>query len=633
MSLVTRISIFSITTMLIIGAALGGVMVFIGDRQETRTAAATHYGNMLAWTRSESALIREMRAGVAALETEFDLRLALKQDDAAAVRAYAERYINLTGGGTAYESLGLFNRNGTPRYASSADAEDPAVRALVEAAIAGNTETSGIVFLGSGQVQAVLAFPLRSRDTLIGVGIHMRNIQGALEAIAADTGQGVSLVFPDGHLAPGAGMPDLQAIAAQLSSASDRRLGAASIAARTYSISRQPLATANPQAGRFELLMVRDETDQIQAVEHAAMLGGSIAIVLIAAGAMTLALALRHYLAPLRSAVDTAKQIAQGDLSARVTVRGVAEVAELERAMDAMVLRLRDMVSQIGQVATQVHASTRTLDEKIAVAHDNVAAARDGSLEMSRAMDSIASTMVEISQNSASASQVATNIRRDAADGVKAIDVNNQAITALSSQMSFSMGATRGLIDGVAEVAEALAVIQTIAEQTNLLALNAAIEAARAGEQGRGFSVVADEVRKLAVRTQESTAVIDRIIGDLSTQAGAAGNAMGRFEASLNESESHAREVSQRFTAITDRVNELALANQTVAEAIEEHEQNAQIVSARMESFTSLSNDNLANSENLRITSQALSAFAETLSGLTGRFKYAPDMPEDGHRH
>ena len=65
------------------------------------------------------------------------------------------------------------------------------------------------------------------------------------------------------------------------------------------------------------------------------------------------------------------------------------------------------------------------------------------------------------------------------------------------------------------QIGEIITSVNDIAEQSKLLALNASIEAARAGEEGRGFAVVAMEVRQLAEQSQQATARIGDILGEI----------------------------------------------------------------------------------------------------------------------
>ncbi len=71
----------------------------------------------------------------------------------------------------------------------------------------------------------------------------------------------------------------------------------------------------------------------------------------------------------------------------------------------------------------------------------------------------------------------------------------------------------------VAEINDAITIIDQIAFQTNILSLNAAVEAATAGEAGKGFAVVAQEVRNLANRSAEAARDIKNLVESATNKA------------------------------------------------------------------------------------------------------------------
>src|SRR3569833_1179578 len=115
-------------------------------------------------------------------------------------------------------------------------------------------------------------------------------------------------------------------------------------------------------------------------------------------------------------------------------------------------------------------------------------------------MEEMTSTVMQNSDNSAQANQLAMRARGQADKGGHVV---SEAVRAMSN-----------INESTKRIADIIGVIDEIAFQTNLLALNAAVEAARAGEQGRGFAVAASEVRSLAGRSASAAKEIKELIQD-----------------------------------------------------------------------------------------------------------------------
>ena len=244
------------------------------------------------------------------------------------------------------------------------------------------------------------------------------------------------------------------------------------------------------------------DAQELQATRHS-QLAQTVALVLallaLALGAGMAWTITRSVTRPLQQVIDTARRIAEKDLS--VPVARVArgdQIGDLQRALGQMQTSLMEMVQQIRMGTTGVAGASA----EIAAASTDLSQRTEetsGSLQQTAsAMEQITATVNQTADSARTANQLtssACEVARRGGEVVNQVVATMDAINASSKQI----GDIIGTIDG-------------IALQTNILALNAAVEAARAGEQGRGFAVVASEVRSLAQRSAEAAKQIKSLI-------------------------------------------------------------------------------------------------------------------------
>ena len=255
----------------------------------------------------------------------------------------------------------------------------------------------------------------------------------------------------------------------------------------------------------------------------------TLALIVIAAlglGIGAAVLITRSIVVPIQQAVQVASTVAEGDLTARIDVRGADETAQLLQALKhmneglvAVVSKVRQSSDSIATGSTQIAAGTVDLSQRTEEQASNLE-------ETAASMEQLTSTVKTNAETAHQASELADAAAKAAANGGAVVQ---QVIETMD-----------GISQSSKKIADIIGVIDGIAFQTNILALNAAVEAARAGEQGRGFAVVASEVRALAQRSADAAKDITAKIGSSSREVEdgvklvrAAGEALERIKAEL----------------------------------------------------------------------------------------------------
>ena len=347
-----------------------------------------------------------------------------------------------------------------------------------------------------------------------------------------------------------------------------------------------------------------------RAPEYALAVGVLMLVLLVASQ-----LLIRFILGNLQRLKDTMLRVERdGDLTARVEVRGRDEVGQMTQAFNAM----QDSYTRVvGTVA----ASASRLDEGAGRLASGMQGVRGGMQDQQHETDQAATAINEMSATVQQIAEHAAGTRDQSQEADRLAGAGQQAVERVShsiADLSQGVQQTAVMIQELAENSERITsvvnVIHGIAEQTNLLALNAAIEAARAGEAGRGFAVVADEVRNLAKRVQGSTDEITRMVDGL--QAGTRDAVEFMRESSLKADDCvvQAGAAGQALADITAAVTLMRDSNTQIAVAAEQQAQVAEEMSRSVVGIRDVTERTMLLTQDSASTSTELAALAGTLN-------------------
>lgn len=620
MNIRQRISLISFLILSGMAAVLVLAFVLFNGQMNQRLEETALLGNRLIWDQLVHDHLRQLELLREEIENEFDLRSALKQGDATKVREYAQRYVQLTGGGNGYDDLLIFDRGGEQVYRSVTGGKIEGLGRYLERATAESQVMSNLFAVRDNGIVAAAVIPLKSRSGLIGSAVYVRGLQRVVEQLAQRASSAAGLLDASGALFIDKGLGD-QPTALPGTEPGKPELSIKVDGGRHYQVSRQPVLDAEGE-WIADLVVSQDATTQLLRIQDIKVYSLLVLIIGIGVALLLYYYLVKHFIAtPAIRIRDHLQLLADGDLSRRLDIASADEFGDISNSVNQVSERLGGVISELTSVARGVVDASENLKQASETNLGMLQKQQGETNQAATAMTEMSATVGDIASNASQTASMASQADNLAVDGHQVVNDVVAAMRKLQSEVQRTNDMVAAVESDSNEISTILDVIRGIAEQTNLLALNAAIEAARAGEQGRGFAVVADEVRTLASRTQQSTAEIQEMIERLQQGSKSAVTAMQAGRDQAEGTASLAESAGEALVRITRSVATINDASTQIASAAEQQSVVSNEVTRNVQVISDLSQSILNQGESVQATSQQLHRFAERLDVLAEHFK------------
>ncbi|HJW24153.1 MAG TPA: methyl-accepting chemotaxis protein [Rhodocyclaceae bacterium] len=351
-------------------------------------------------------------------------------------------------------------------------------------------------------------------------------------------------------------------------------------------------------------------------------------LLLVMVGALTLALPVGRRLhgiisEPIRDMAAAARQIADGDLTVELAgdMGRTDEIGVLLESFGRMLVSLRDMTRQIGEVAEVLARSTVDIlasATQVASASQETAAAVGQTVvtveEVKRTAEMAAHKASLVSESTQRTAQISQTGRNSVEESIEAMErIQEQMEQVAESVVRLS---EQGLAIG-----EIISTANELAEQSNMLSVNAAIEAAKVGELGKGFGVVAQEVKSLAEQSKQATAQVRGILGDIQKATAGAVMATEQGSKTVEAGVKLSAEAGSAIRALSQSMEEAVQAAAQIAASAQQQQAGMDQVALAMQNIRDASAQNVASSRQTETAAENLHQLGLTLKELLRHYR------------
>jgi len=296
---------------------------------------------------------------------------------------------------------------------------------------------------------------------------------------------------------------------------------------------------------------------------------------------------------PFKETIQVLEGLANGDLTRKVEGNYKGDALKLKEALNSTIDSLNELLTQVAVTVDEVTRGAMQVS-------DASTALSQGATEQAASLEEITSSMAQIGSQTKTNAENANQANLLTFEAKEAVEKGNREMLQLNNAMEEITESSRN-------ISKIIKVIDEIAFQTNLLALNAAVEAARAGRHGKGFAVVAEEVRNLAARSATAAKETSELIEN-SIKAVENGSMIAVRTGEALE------EIKNSSTKVADIVGEIATSSNEQALAISQ-------INEGLSQIDKVTQTNTASAEESASAAEELSGQAAQLKAMIARFK------------